>query len=378
VRRALAVGWLLLVVVAGFATLELVSRRLLGVWHQEVTHRHLQPYLMSGGYAPTDEMGPHVQVGVGGPDSYGYRYDGGTFVFDFDVETRAVADRGDFLFQDRVDLANDTAGRNGLRVFVVGGSAAYGIGASTPENRWFILLERHLREDLGEPVHVIPAAMIGHVSTQERIALELMVLPRRPDLVLILDGYNDAALPVTFGVRPGDPYDMGLLYANFYSALYGLRHWLAERSHLARVLVQGSVARAVVANEERLLASPEQLANYHASAASVYLDNTRHMLRRCAQEGIPCLSFLQPVRSLTRRSAGAGGTADAFAVPVYDRILEAPRDSLSESTLVDLTEVFTTPDWERFYVDEVHFNDAGHEAIASAIRPLATAALRDR
>src|SRR5690606_3877049 len=188
-------------------------------WHAELLNRHMQPYLMTGGYYRIPLAGAredHVDVGPGGPEDYGYRDEGGTYVFGFDEPVHSIAERADFLLQDRADLLNG-AGSNHLRVAVLGASVAYGVGASREDTRWYAILERLLTEELGREVRLIPAAMPGYVSTQERIILELMVLPMRPDAVIVLDGFNDAALPVVFGSRPGDPYDQGLLYEQFYS-----------------------------------------------------------------------------------------------------------------------------------------------------------------
>ena len=374
VRRTLLAAWVSVLVLGGLAVLELVSRRVFSAWHGEVSYRHLQPYLMSGGYAANSGLVAANQ-GFGGPDSYGYRRLGGSYLFDFEKEVMSVAERGTFLFQDRVALADSGQAATTRRIFVLGGSAAFGVGASSPDERWYAHLERSLSADLAEPVRVVPSAMIGYVSTQERIVLDLMVLPRSPDLVIILNGYNDAALPVTFGMRPGDPYDTGILYENFYSPLFGLKKWIADRSHLASVLVQSSVARGVRRNEERLLADPDLLRNYQRSTAAVYLDNVDHMLRRCGQEGLRCLVFLQPTRPLTRREMGVTEEADPFTVGAYDLILEATRSSASSPSVHDLTSVFSQPDWERFYRDDVHFTDEGHALVAEAMRPIVRAAL---
>src|SRR5690606_38911178 len=123
------------------------------------------------------------------------------------------------------------------------------------------------------------------------IILELMILPMRPDAVIVLDGFNDAALPIVFGSRPGDPYDQGLLYKQFYSPVRSLGVWLAQRSQLVRLLLQRRVAGTIWENEKRILEDSTRMRNYVQSVASVYVDNVEHMLERCAQEGIPCRVF---------------------------------------------------------------------------------------
>ncbi|MFC1836122.1 hypothetical protein ACFL2Q_15615 [Thermodesulfobacteriota bacterium] len=103
-----------------------------------------------------------------------------------------------------MDLANAVDSKDVTRVFVIGGSAAYGSGASSTDTRWYMELERLLSKGLKRQVRLIPAAMGAYVSTQERMVLELIVLPRRPDCVIILNGYNDLVNCLTYCTRPGD------------------------------------------------------------------------------------------------------------------------------------------------------------------------------
>ena len=373
-RRLLFLAWSLCWIAAAVVGLEVASRWWLKPWHQEIGSRHMQPYFMSGGYYQTPLGGAraeNVLLGPGGPETYGYRRDGSMYVFGFDEPVHSVADRGTFLFQDRVALANAAPDPNSVRVFVLGGSSAYGVGATQPDRRWYAVLERSLTESLGKRVDVIPAAMVGHVSTQERLALELMVLPRQPDAVVILDGWNDVALPALFGVRPGDPYDQGILYGDFYSAFGGFRRGIARHSALARYLVHRSMARAVAARQAELLASPERMAQYAASTASVYVDNLTRMLERCGHQRLPCAAFLQPSRDVITRGAEED-RRHALIVASYAEIRARLRQTPPGASARDLSELLPAD----LFVDDVHFNDEGHAAVARAMQPVVLELLR--
>jgi lysophospholipase L1-like esterase len=373
-RRLLIWAWILFCVAGTLGVLEAVSRWRLVPWHQEVGNRHMQPYFMTGGYYQTPVPGvrsENVLLGPGGPETYGYRPDGGTYVFGFDRPVTSVADRGTFLFQDQVARADAPARPGVRRVFVLGGSAAYGVGASRRDARWYAVLERSLAAELQQDVQVIPAAMVGYVSTQERIAMELMVLPRQPDAMIILDGWNDAALPAVFGVRPGDPYDQGMLYGDFYSAFGGIRKWLAKHSHLARYLVQRSISKAIAAERDAIVASPDRVAAYADSTASVYVDNISRMLDRCDHARVPCLAFLQPSRDVA--SPGDSTDRNPLVVASYDRIRRRLQ-TMANRPVSDLSVVL--PPEDRWFVDKVHFTDAGHEAVARAMHPLVLGMLR--
>jgi lysophospholipase L1-like esterase len=379
-RKLLICAWTLLWVAAAAVAAELLSRRLLVPWHQEIGNRHMQPYFMTGGYfqTPTPGVRPeNLITGPSGPEAYGYSKQGDIYVYRFEDEISSIAERGSFLFQDRVDLANDIENEDVLRIFVIGGSAAYGVGASSKDKRWYAVLERSLSASISRTVRLIPAAMIGYGSTQERLVLDLMVLPRRPDAIVILNGFNDAALPALFGSRPGDPYDQGVLYADFYSPFFGLKKWVAKYSQLFRYLMHRSLGQTLETNRQNMLTNPRALQTYAKSTAAVYFDNVRHMLRRCRDQGVSCKVFLQPARDLTWRTRGIEKSLDPFTLVAYDHIRQQITDIAPEESIVDLTSVFDGPGREEWYRDTVHFKDLGHEAIAEAMHPIMIDMLRE-
>jgi lysophospholipase L1-like esterase len=378
-RRFLFLGWLLVCAAILVIGVELVSRRYLVTWHQETGNRHMQPYFMSGGYFKTPIYrfkDKSILLGPGGPEFYGYKRESDIHVYNFDEPISSISERGDFLFQDRVQLANNVGRDDVVRVFVIGGSAAYGVGASSVEKRWYVVLERALSESLGTEVRLIPAAMIGYVSTQERLALDLMVLPRRPDAVIIFDGFNDAVLPSVFGTRPGDPYDQGMFYQDFYSPLTGMKKWLANHSYFCRFLLHRSLARVMEENQNRILGNPNLLVNYAKSTASVYLDNVAHMLEDCKQRNVPCMTFLQPARDLTWQHQGKDEKLDPFTLSAYDEILKGMKKPGVKDQIHDLSGVFSEPGRDENYIDNVHFNDGGHQAVAEAMYPFVLNALQ--
>lgn len=378
--RLLFSSWVLLWLFVTVAAAELVCRRLANTWHREIGYRHMQPYLMSGGYFQSGDVEgvkDDTAIAHSGPAAFGYSKVGDFYVYGFADDVTGIAERGSFLFQDRAHLANEVNRHDIKRVFVLGGSAAYGIGASSNENKWYAHLERSLSATAGREIRLIPAAHPGYGSTHERLILDLMVLPRRPDAVLIFNGFNDAVLPSIFGNRPGDPYDQGVLYADFYSPSFGLKKWLAQSSYFFRYLVHRSMSRAFAQNRERLLKDPQLLKNYAKGTASVYLDNIERMLHRCALEGIPCAVFLQPVRDLTLRSQGTQQPLDPFTIASYDLILQRLRAAVFRDAIHDLTAVFDSPGRELWYMDNVHFKDAGHAAIAAAMHPIVLDLLQD-
>jgi lysophospholipase L1-like esterase len=377
------VGWVALSVALALVAVELVSRWWLPA--PGVIGRHTaQPYLMYGNaYGLGLAYGPPGQARLvldrEGPGTYGYARAGGIYAYTFGDRVSSIAERGAFLFQDRVALADDTATKI-VRVFILGGSAAYGYGASSADTRWYAVLERALSASLGREVRAVPSAMGGYVSTQERLVLELMVLPRRPDAVIVLNGYNDAALPAELGSRPGDPYNQGVTYENAYSPFFGAKRWLMQRSHLYRYLKHTALQEALEANRRRVLADPGRRQNYEESVAAVYLDNVSHMLERCEQHRIPCQVFVQPAQAVTRHHHGAEsrGAGEMLTVGAYGEILRRLRTGSADPRIHDLTGLFDSPEASRWFADGVHFTDPGHRAVADAMFPRVLAALQAR
>ena len=89
------------------------------------------------------------------------------------------------------------------RIFVMGGSTAYGLQSMSRygQQKYSVIrndqtidhyLERYLRERLGrEGVEVINAAITSHYSHHHLIYLNQVILKYSPDMVVFIDGFND-------------------------------------------------------------------------------------------------------------------------------------------------------------------------------------------
>ena len=75
------------------------------------------------------------------------------------------------------------------RIFILGGSVAQGYGASSPEKRFYRLLEKKLNgtEPKNFKFNVISAGRLGYVSAQELVFLMMGVLDFNPNLVVHLN-----------------------------------------------------------------------------------------------------------------------------------------------------------------------------------------------
>ena len=90
-----------------------------------------------------------------------------------------------------------------VRVFLLGGSTVWGIGATREDETIAKRLEVYLGSPqakalLGGTVHVYNEGVPGYYSKQELILLITKIIPfEQPDLVVVLDGFNDFAVAAT-------------------------------------------------------------------------------------------------------------------------------------------------------------------------------------
>lgn len=364
-KTTIFVVWMLLWGIGFLGLAELISRQVLEM-QIGLGKRPIQPYLANGDFY--DYYPDEVMMAKEGPEAYGYYRSGGVYFYDFKGKVQRIADRGNFLFQDRIEIANNLTRSDVIRIFVIGGSVAYGTGASSNEKKWYILLEQALSAALKREVRLIPAAMGAYNTTQERLVLDLMVLPRKPDAIIILDGFNDTS-PIS---RPGDPYNQGALYEHFYSPGFGIKKWLTRHSFLYQYVVNTSLQQSQEIQCQRILQDSELLKNYTTSVASVYFDNVLNMLERCEESGIPCIAFLQPMRALTLHNQHIHSelsSQEKLFLAAYQEILDnVPKLTLNKP-FYDLTSVFDAPGSEKWYSDFVHFTDPGHQVMADAMYP---------
>jgi hypothetical protein len=98
-----------------------------------------------------------------------------------------------FRYSKDISAKNNDA----FRIFLLGGSTAFGIGASTEKNTLAVITEDILRKQTNCDVEFINAAVPGFTSGQEMGLFLNKLLDYSPDLIVIMDGFNDAYAPIT-------------------------------------------------------------------------------------------------------------------------------------------------------------------------------------
>ncbi len=95
--------------------------------------------------------------------------------------------------------------KEGLRIFVMGGSSVFGYGLNDDQT-WAALLEPALKTAMGrKDLFVINAGNNGHNSLQTLMRFYLRVLPLKPEWVVYYENVNDIVQSVLMEKKTSDP-----------------------------------------------------------------------------------------------------------------------------------------------------------------------------
>ena len=371
----------------GVVLLEAGARYLLHLTPLRYTMPY-EPVFLTGNFA-NPESRADMAASPDGPGRYGYQPDVyGNYVFRGTLKSLNT-DRTAFLFSHYLSrytsaVVDDVVCNQpqALKVFVLGGSVAVGTSASRKETTWHAVLEARLRAALGrDGLYVFNAAMSAFISVQERLAFGLAVAPRDPQLVLVLDGFNDLNLALAGANRPGDSGQSAGRFTQVYRN--PLVSWLVESSAIANAVVEQSRLRPVVVHRERIRRDDVYFRQFATAAVRTYMDNTEAIIEACRLRGAQCLIALQPNRPLSKLAAGIDAReADENRMPalrvaqLYQMVRDEIKASAFRQDYVDLSDLFSRREEIAVYTDSVHMDDRGQAAIAARLEPVVADRLR--
>jgi lysophospholipase L1-like esterase len=303
---------------------------------------------------------------------------------------------------------------NTVRIFILGGSAAYGAPTLYPEldrqpavdNRHTIdsYLERKLNSTFpARHWEVINAAVKGYELRQE-LAEYLSVLEAyHPDFLLFIDGVNDVFDMLTSQDGYGNYRNAGfeeefngLTIPRLMSLRLMWSTWLVNRSSLYRLIwervsernriaARKKRAREAEANmrawQRGLTAVEQARIDFAVGLLNRYIYPIRQIDRLTAMAGTKAIFVLQPVMPLTRKSLSANEERQwnywmklggLFFARGFQKVYPSLSPQLAASSqaenyhFLDLTGVFDGMKIQT-YTDYCHLTPAGNEAIASAI-----------
>jgi hypothetical protein len=304
---------------------------------------------------------------------------------------------------------------NTVRIFITGGSTAYGYPTNMPEdtdNRWRFLynnqtIDYYLEQKLNQTFpskhwEVINAAAPAYQLNQELAQIESVLLRYRPDCVILLDGYNDIDALWKGASENYDPYatvegskQFNLLAnpGSSSSLVFFLATWMRANSaafrlmedHLWSIETQGHSAERKtrqVSNPIRFsdLTPIEQARFATARSQLGYYTHTVQQIRGIlGLDGVKAIFLLQPVVFLTHKQLTGSeqriledeltlrGRSYSFEqlLPEIDAGMTATagQDGL---VFLNLTEVFDQTS-EQTFSDDVHLTPDGNRIIAERL-----------
>lgn len=170
------------------------------------------------------------------------------------------------------------------RVLVVGGSFAAGFGA-TDADYYQTYLEQAWPE-----IEWINVARGGYMGPQIMVYYVTELSALAPDGVILLDGANEVAYPVSYGWAPGAPWAWNdykrMLSKNPFNMMVG---WVCLNSHIVRLC-------------RRLWGQNDEQVMNRASAALVkYLDGLQMLYNLWRCQGVEVLHYHQPHITLSKQ-----------------------------------------------------------------------------
>ncbi len=243
------------------------------------------------------------------------------------------------------------------RVFLTGGSTAYGSGAPRQEDIVGEALERVLNQahQAGGPrFEVFTFASPAWASSQERIAIDIYLSELEPDLIVSFSGNND--------VFWGDAGRNILWFSTFSDDYF---HALAS---LAQTAGGGpTVEPLIAARAQGQRVAPTLVAE--RLRKNVLLGATA-----LAEKKVGWIYFLQPnlastKKDLSAREAEFLTNSKAYYVDSYAAISAALKTlALSNFSYVDLSGLFDGyAATDEVFLDQFHFGDKGNRTIAEAM-----------
>ncbi len=255
-------------------------------------------------------------------------------------------------------------------VWVLGGSTVY--GTHVPDSDTVpSFLSAQLNADWG-CVEVTSFGVEGYVSNQELLLLiEQLKAGRRPDIVVLYDGYNDAYLGT---VPPGDPNS----HLGIKSIRARLEGSIAGRLDFLKQSGTWQAATALTKALHRTSATRNSVAE-PAAQVSAILNNYEENLKIITALGgvfnFKVYAFWQPALAYGRKplldyehrlkmnvANGAYDSSSAILL-MYE---EAERRARRSGNFVFLGNIFDDVQ-EPLYLDSVHLNPVGNQLVARAI-----------
>jgi|GEM_PF-6548757 len=253
------------------------------------------------------------------------------------------------------------------RIAILGGSSVYGTGV-TPFRTTPRALQTLCREQGISNVNVLNFGMSGYTSTNELILLFTYVMQFQPDLVIILDGWNDNG--TRFYVPNAGPfmsrYKKVLDDSNAHISTYGMAAQLVMNgTQIGRFLLPLVVPESLLSKGDLQIRTAAKdlkrpIKTTTDTSADTYMKNLRAMNGILNSFNIDHLFILQPIDHQSTNEY----------VSVYPEFSKAFFNacSLTSTPCYDAANLMEGLNQnKRYFIDPVHLTDEGNRLMAAVI-----------
>ena len=290
-----------------------------------------------------------------------------------------------------------------FRIFVMGGSTAYGLGSlsSFGQERYSLItneetidyyLENYLKQKFpGRRIEVINAAITSHYSHHHLIYLNQTILKYDPDMVIFIDGFNDY-YPYTKGFDQFADYayqERAHLFMGEPSVEAWLKYsgwWLFRKSHFvhlaAKTLRPVGIGISRIGAQRLRIDVEDALANLRENAGRNFVKMVERNGLVLKYENIVPVFALQPEIAFRQAKKFSPLEQDIFgemsahwqenfvqfkneARPIVTKHLEEAT-AKTGSTFVDLTDIYGGVEGD-VYTDYCHLTPLGNQKLAEAL-----------
>lgn len=277
-------------------------------------------------------------------------------------------------------------GSEGIRIFLLGGSASWGTGVGDRETVAAHLASQ-LRDSLGQDIELLNLSQVGWNSTQEMIELIMELRSGNvPDIVVFMDGFNDVFTAYQSGqagmhqnyLQTAQLMENRIRFPGLLDRIWHTTNISILADMILRTGVFAESGSAQLVTCETLGADLENLSE---EVVSLCLANYSVIRTLGSSYGFRCMFIWQPVIWLggkplspeeERISSGTAGyefTGDPAFRSLLELTYEAYSDSMAaHSDMYLITDVFDSTSF-RVYTDPsgVHVDGTGNSIIASRI-----------
>lgn len=250
---------------------------------------------------------------------------------------------------------------NTYRIVLTGGSVA----RSGPHGKLISrYLELKLLQKLGidKNIEVINAGVSGYVVQQELILIQMVIQHYQPDMIIGLDGYNDALTLMLnpdwedgFPLKPHNWQDFKVIAENQrqQKAASRFRYTFRNIQRALDYLTRPS-------NKTPRAEDPARHITDYIKAVDTYFQVVTDIKDFCAAKGITYLHFVQPVNEPKVKERFETHQANVILTT-----LDLMHQRCETGGCISLKELFD--EHPEYYRDDVHVNEQGNNAFATAM-----------